>query len=336
MADTPELKIGLALGSGSARGLSHIGIIKELAENGVVPSVICGTSIGAMVGAAWITGRLEQLEEWAMAMTRFKAARFLDIDTRFTGFLDISRFSDFLDEYVADDDVMIEDHEPAYGAIATEFATAKERWMTKGSLKDAVWASMALPGLFPPKRYDGNWLIDGGLVNPVPISLCHALGANFTIAVNLNGDIVDKHFETLQRMSQGKEKVKDHSNGLTSRLSRLTHELLPGSSDKEPEPHPPGLITTIASAINITQDRITRSRMAGDPPDILLSPKLAHIGLLDLYRAPEAIEEGRHCVRKMLPEIERIARLGVDTPEELLPEDQSPSDATGKVDSAGK
>ena len=333
MAEKPKLKIGLALGSGSARGLCHIGIINELAENGVVPSVICGSSIGAMVGASWITGRLKELEEWAMGMTRFKAARFLNINTGFNGFLDTSRYSDFLDEYVADDELKIEDHELAYGAIATEFSTARERWMTSGSLKEAVWASMALPGLFPPKRYDGSWLIDGGLVNPVPISLCHALGANFTIAVNLNGDLVDKHFEALQRMTKrnGKDKEGNRTSGIAGRLSRLTHDLLPGSDEKEPELHPPGLITTIASAINITQDRITRSRMAGDPPDLLLAPRLAHIGLLDLYRAAEAIEEGRHCVRKLLPEIERIAQMDVNSTDELsVDEDSSDVDSAGE------
>lgn len=309
MADSPELIIGLALGSGSARGLCHIGILKELAEHGIRPSVICGTSIGAMVAGAWVTGGLDELEAWALQMTKFKSFRFLDIDARFTGFIDLRRFSHFLDEYVADETVMIEDCKPCYGAVSTEFATARERWMTRGSLKEAVWASMALPGLFPPKRHDGQWLIDGGLVNPVPISLCHALGANFTIAVNLNGDIVEKHYESLQRTANHKEVQEGRGAGLTGRLSRFSHEFFNGSDEGGGEERPPGLINTVASAINITQDRITRSRMAGDPPDILLAPRLAHIGLLELYRAPEAIEEGKHCVRKMLPEIERIAKM---------------------------
>lgn len=142
MADSPELKIGLALGSGSARGMCHIGILHELAEYGIEPAVICGTSIGAMVAAAWAMGRLDELEEWALQMTKFKAARFLDIDAHFSGFIDLSRFSHFLDEFVADETVMIEDCETTYGAVATEFATAREKWMTRGSLKQAVWASI--------------------------------------------------------------------------------------------------------------------------------------------------------------------------------------------------
>lgn len=308
MSQKPELKIGLALGSGSARGMSHIGILNELAEHGVVPDVICGTSIGAMVAAAWITGQLESLEAWALQMTKFKAVRFLDFDAHLTSFIDLSRFGHFLDEHVADESIMIEDCHTTFGAISTELETAREKWMTRGSLKEAVWASMAFPGLFPPRHYDGQWLIDGGLVNPVPVSLCHALGANFTIAVNLNGDLVDKHFESLQRDAID-EPEPSTPTGLTGRLSRLVQGVFPGSGEGDTEERPPGVIHTFASAINITQDRITRSRMAGDPPDVLLSPRLGHIGLLELYRAEEAIEEGRHCVRRMLPEIERVVQV---------------------------
>lgn len=300
MNGSSELKIGLALGSGSSRGFSHIGIINELAEHDVVPDVVCGASVGAMVGASLVTDRLESLEKWARNVTRFQAARFLDIDARFTGFVDLSRFNDFLDTYIADDEAMIEDCNRTFGAVATELHTARELWMTQGSLKEAVWASMSLPGLFPPRKHEGKWLMDGGLVNPVPISLCRALGANFIIAVNLNGDIVGKHFE-------GTQKKPKERNGITSRISRFTREytgsLFSGASEDEKAP---SLINSIAGAVNITQDRITRSRMAGDPPDILLAPKLADIGLLEMYRASEAIDEGRECVKRMLPEIDRL------------------------------
>lgn len=314
--DTDELRIGLALGSGSARGLSHIGILSELLEQGVVPHVICGTSVGAMVGASWVTGKLDKLQDWATNMTRFKAARFLDINARFTGFLDTERFDTFLTEFVADADADIEHAASTYGAVATELSTARERWLTKGSLKDAVWASMALPGLFPPRRCGDRWLMDGGLVNPVPISLCHALGANFIIAVNLNGDLVNRYLDrtpvplvaTPQEQVAATNVAGDES--LIGRISNLTREyagaLFPTSEETNDAMKVPNLINSVASAINITQDRITRSRMAGDPPDILLSPRLAHIGLLEVYRAGEAIEEGRQCVRRMLFEIEHI------------------------------
>lgn len=319
MNNTEGLRIGLALGSGSSRGLSHIGILDELLEQGVVPEVICGTSVGAMVAASWVSGKLDNLREWALGMTRFKAARFLDINARFTGFLDENRFDNFLSEYVADDNTLIEHAPRAYGAVATELSTARERWLTQGSLKEAVWASMALPGLFPPRRCQNRWLTDGGLVNPVPISLCHALGANFIIAVNLNGDLVNRYLDRgptpTVAAKTGDETPEDNEsaspdNGLMGKLSNLTREyaaaLMQSQEAEDESPRTPSLVNTIASAINITQDRITRSRMAGDPPDILLSPRLAHIGLLELYRAEEAIEEGRRCVRRMLREFEQI------------------------------
>ena len=320
MNDSEDLRIGLALGSGSSRGLSHIGIIDELLEQGVVPHVVCGSSVGAMVAASWVTGKLERLREWALGMTRFKAARFLDINARFTGFLDEDRFDNFLNEHVADDDMLIENAPRAYGAVATELSTARERWLTRGSLKEAVWASMALPGLFPPRRCQNRWLTDGGLVNPVPISLCHALGANFIVAVNLNGDLVNRYLDqgptpAVAAPDDEPDEAPDAEQpeiphaGLMGKLSNFTREYagaLLQSQSAEEAPRAPSLVNTIASAINITQDRITRSRMAGDPPDILLSPRLAHIGLLDLYKAEEAIEEGRRCVRRMLREFEHI------------------------------
>ncbi|MEX2488754.1 MAG: patatin-like phospholipase family protein [Pseudomonadales bacterium] len=301
MNDRSELRIGLALGSGSSRGFSHIGIINELAAHGVVPDVVCGASVGAMIGASLVTGRLEALEDWARKITRLQAARFLDIDAGLTGFVDLERFNDFLDTYVAVEGEVIEDRELIYGTLATDLYTAREVWMTEGPLKMAVWTSMALPGLFPPKKHQGKWLMDGGLVNPVPVSLCRAMGANFIIAVNLNGDIVGKHFETTHK------KQSDNRSGITGRISSFAREytgsLFSGADENE---QAPSLINSIAGAINITQDRITRSRMAGDPPDILLAPKLSNIGLLELYRAGEAIDEGRECVKRMLPEIERL------------------------------
>ncbi|MBD3646806.1 MAG: patatin-like phospholipase family protein [Pseudomonadales bacterium] len=328
MNDSTDLKIGLALGSGSSRGWAHIAIIKELADHGVVPQVVAGTSVGAMVGGSWLTGRLDDLEEWASRVTKFQTARFLDINARFTGFVDLARLDSFLSEFVADDEELIENFEPGYGAVTTELETARELWLTEGSVKNAVLASMSLPGLFPACRYDGKWLVDGGLVNPVPVSVCRALGANFIIAVNLNGDIVGKHLDTTRRR-------REQPMGLAKRLTGLTREYTNSlftndeeSVDAEEDPAPveeevpaeaeqkpenddrvPGLINSVASAVNITQDRITRSRMAGDPPDILLVPKLGHIGLLELYRAGEAMEEGRQCVHRMLPEIERLLEL---------------------------
>ncbi len=325
MPEHPKVVVGLALGSGSARGFSHIGIIRELKELGIIPDVVCGTSVGAMVGASWATGRMDGLEDWALNLTRFRTARFLDINSRFAGFLDQSRFSDFLDEHVANAEDLIEDCDVQFGSVSTELATAREHWMTEGSLKETVWASMSLPGLFPPRRFEEMWHVDGGLVNPVPVSLCHALGANFVIAANLNTELVTKKFSLAEAEPTVVEDLAPESAEphLTSRegedrssfakiVTSLTKEyaeaLLP--SDEEEGPKVPSVIDTVATAVHIVQDRITRSRMAGDPPDIVLTPRLSDIGLLDLHRAADAIEEGRQCVQMKRAEIERALGMG--------------------------
>lgn len=296
-----ELKIGLALGSGSSRGWAHIGVIKSLAELGINPDIICGTSVGAMVGAAYTSGNIEKLENWALSVSKFDVARFLKFNTSMPGFVNKERFNDFLSEYVASDEAVIEQLPKVYAAISTDLETGSEVWFTKGLLIQAVWASMALPGLFPPIRHNNRWLVDGGLVNPVPVSVCRALGADIVIAVNLNSDIVGKHFVRRNKA------VQQNNHGYAEKFSELVKEYTNISLlDQKNVEQPPSLLDAISSSINITQDRITRSRMAGDPPDILLSPKLSEIGMLELYRAKEAIAEGKKSVQRMSDEINRM------------------------------
>lgn len=297
-----EIKIGLALGSGASRGWSHIGIINELSSLGIRPDIVCGTSVGAMVGAAYATGRLAKLESWACSVTKFDVARFLDINTSFTGFVNKERFHKFLHENIAGDEDCIEDLAKVYAAISTDLDTGKEVWLQQGSVIQAVWSSMALPGLFPAIRHNSQWLVDGGLVNPVPVSVCRALGADIVIAVNLNGDIVGKRLN--------KSLVKD-GNSVSKKFSELVKEYT-SLSLFEPvsKEHPPSLLDAIAASFNIMQDRLTRSRLAGDPPDIVFSPKLSAIGLLELYRAKEAIDEGHKCVQRMAHELEYVVARG--------------------------
>jgi len=295
-----KLKIGIALGSGSSRGWSHIGIIDELSKLGIEPDVICGTSVGSMVGAAYATGNLDKLKTWACSLTRFDVARFLDINASMTGFVHTERFHDFLNENIASDETLIEDLSKVYASVSTDLETGREVWLSKGSLVQAIWASMSMPGLFPAIRNDSRWLVDGGLVNPVPVSVCRALGADIVIAVNLNGDIVGKHFEKPEMGKNGKE-------GFGGKISELVREYTNLSLfDAEDSDQPPGLLDAIAASVNITQDRITRSRMAGDPADLVFTPKLSDIGLLELYRAEEAITEGRKCVQRRISEIEYV------------------------------
>ncbi|WP_028856660.1 patatin-like phospholipase family protein [Psychrilyobacter atlanticus] len=296
------MKIGLALGSGSSRGWAHIGIIKALADLGIVPDIVCGTSIGAVVGASYLSNNLENLEAWACSLTKFEVAKFFEINMSLNGFIDTHRLHHFLNKYVASDNASIEEFSKQYAAVATDLETGKEIWLTKGSVLEAVWSSVSLPGLFPAIKTNDRWLVDGGLVNPVPVSTCRALGADIVIAVDLNGDIVGKHFK--------KSLPPKKRSGMISKINNLVREYTPSIFDTdENNESPPNLFDAIASSINITQDRITKSRMGEDPPDILLSPKLARIKPLEFYRAREAIDEGVKCVKNNMRDLNAILEV---------------------------
>lgn len=292
-----KITIGLALGSGSARGWSHIGIIRELTELGIVPDIVCGTSVGSLVGASYVSGNIDKLEDWAYSLTKFEAAKFLDINFSLKGFVNVERFHRFLNEYVASDDALIENYPKQYASVATELTSGREVWLMKGSIVEAVWSSISMPSLFPAIKVNNKWLVDGGLVNPVPVSVCRALGADIVIAVNLNSDLVGRH----RRPAKEADVIDETVTGKLTSLAKEYSSSFFSNSDTNDQP--PGLLDAIADSINITQDRITRSRMAGDPADIVLSPKLSNIGLLEIYRAHETIAEGKKCVQQKMHEI---------------------------------
>lgn len=296
-----KIKIGLALGSGSARGWAHIGIIRALEKQGIVPQIVCGTSIGALVGAAYSAGKLDDLEKWVSNLDKYQMARFFEINLTMNGFVDVKKLFTFFEKYVAAQDTNIQDLKKSFGCVATDLASGREIWFTNENLLEAVRASIALPGLFPPVKQDEKWLVDGGLVNPIPVSLCRALGADIVIAVNLNGALVSsvskKDFENVDIDLK-------NTNIFTKLVSQYTPSLL------QKEENIPSLFSTIASSINIVQDRITRSRLAGDPAEILLSPNLNSLGLLEFYKAKETIEEGFACVERMQENIDFILNDG--------------------------
>ena len=288
-------KIGLALGSGSSRGWSHIGVIRELEAHGIEPDVVCGCSIGSIVAAAYTAGNLDKLEAWVTSLSKRDVAGFFELKFSLNGFVDTEKLREFLALHVCGEEIQIGDLGKKYASVATNLKTGREVWFTEGAVLDSVMASVALPALFTPVFNEGKWLIDGGLVNPVPVSLCYALGAENVIAVNLNGDIMRRHFSS--------DEEEEPANGFMETLKSYSESIFP-ASDNQPEP--PGLFDSLANSVNIFQDRITRSRMAGDPPDVLLNPRLVDIDLLEFHRAHEAIAEGRDCVKRMLPEIRRV------------------------------
>lgn len=305
-------RIGLALGSGSARGWSHIGVIQALQDLGIEPDIVCGTSIGALVGAFYAAGRLPELDRWIRTLTRWDMIQFLDVNlVSRGGFVEGERLIRYFRGQLGD--VLIEDLPKSFAAVATNLMSGQEVWFTDGPLLQAVRASISLPGFFSPVPYEQQYLVDGGLVNPVPVSVCRALGAHRVIAVNLNGELVGRHYrrpESQERNAGGKDAAAETKNNepdpngasFFKRLSSLADfaASLVASNRGSMDPSP-GLFDVLAGSINIMQDRITRSRMAGDPPDVLLAPRLAHIELLEFYRAEEAIAEGRACVQRMAP-----------------------------------
>lgn len=303
--------IGIALGSGSARGWGHIGVLRAIVETGIEPDIVCGTSIGALVGAVYVNKRLDMFSEWVKELKMRDMVRYLDIRlVEGGGFVQGRRFMDLLKQHVGN--VLIEKLPKSYAAVATDLSSGQEIWFRKGSLLDAVRASIALPGIFTPVEFDGQWLVDGGLVNPVPVSLCRAMGARVVIAVNLNGDIVGKHLrKTVYSSGKGRRASTESRllEKMAIRLKRRASSLKSGTV--KPSASAPGLFDVIAGSVNIMQDRITRSRMAGDPPNVILSPRLSHIGLLEFDRAAEAIEEGYACVRRMLPALQDAIDIGI-------------------------
>ncbi len=291
-------KIGLALGGGAARGWAHIGVIRALEEMGIKPDVIAGTSIGSLVGAAYVVGNLDELEAWVVKLRRRDIAALLDINLFAGGLIEGEKLMHTFKHYFSAHS--IEDLPVPFGAIATDLSNGNEIWLQKGPLWNAIRASIAVPGLFSPWYHRDMWLADGGLVNPVPISLCRALGADKVIAVNLNSNLITKHFDTFNnKKSDSKNNLQKGSTDIAEWLTVLKNRIL----GERQESHP-GITDVLSSSIFIMQERITRSRMAGDPPDIYLNPRLENIGMMEFDRAREAIDEGYNVVKRLREEIE--------------------------------
>jgi NTE family protein len=300
-------RIGLALGSGSARGWAHIGAIDALTEAGIEPDIVCGTSMGALVGAAYVAGRLTELRQWAEAATWREIIGLIDVRFSGGGLIDGNEVVKFLRrlEIAAP----IESYAKAYAAIATDLATGREIWLQSGPIHEAVRASIALPAIFSPARIDDKWLVDGGLSNPVPVSVCRALGADVIIAINLNGDLLGRWFEAQPDASAPTasavpleifDRVLSHlPPAMRDQAAQIAQQLLPK------QPSAPGYFDVLANSINIMQDHITRTRLAGEPPHVMLLPRLRDMGLMEFDRAKEAIAEGRICVEQALPMLRR-------------------------------
>jgi len=300
----PPLKprIGLALGSGLARGFSHIGVVRALKRHGIEPTIVSGTSMGALVGGAYLSGNLDAVEAWAHSLNRMKVMSYLDFRVRSGGIFGGKKLMKLM--YDNFGDVMIEDLPQPFIAIAADMTTGHEVWLRKGRLIDIMRASFSLPGIFPPVYMNNRWLIDGALVNPVPVSVCQALDARMTIAVNPNGDILGKAAHPGENIPTvagfdlfGNEDTKGSMQATKAKKSSITRRIFTREKDA------PSMFGVMVSSLNIIQDRLARSRLAGDPPDVTITPRIGHIGLMEFDRADELIEEGEAAVERALPDI---------------------------------
>jgi len=307
--------IGLALGGGAARGFAHIGIVRTLVAHGIIPNVVVGTSIGAVVGGAYASGHLDALEEWARSLQPRSVLSYLDIRLNGSGLIGGAKLAAEIEAAMGHN--LIEDLPVKFATVATEVRTGHEIWLTHGPMVDAMRASYALPGIFSPVLVGDRWLVDGALVNPVPVSAARALGAEIVIAANLSSDVFT-HSTTI------------FSHGSTADPS------VSGAVETVPEPPPkrglgkffsaertmkreffggdgrPGISTVMVDAFNIMQDRITRARLAGDPPDLLITPRVGQIGFFDFHRADDLIAHGARAAERAIDSIQEA--IGILAP----------------------
>lgn len=302
-------RIGLALGSGSARGWSHIGVIRVLEEAGIVPDVVCGTSVGAIVGGAYAAGELDRFEAWVQGVTWKSVVGMLDIKMG-GGLIEGSKLVEFFRSRF--DDPGITGLPKTFACVATDLVNGREVWLREGPLIESVRASIALPGLFTPAVLDGRLLVDGGLVNPVPVSLCRALGADFVIAVDLNWNLVGRRNrvsgESRAEHREETEAVVEAEQPAAKRgimeavLARFRPNLFGNGEARAAGT--PSMLDVLTTSLNIMQVRITESRLAGEPADAMIRPRLSDVAAMDFHRAAGSIIEGRRAAEYALPMIQ--------------------------------
>ncbi|HJT62187.1 MAG TPA: patatin-like phospholipase RssA [Burkholderiales bacterium] len=294
--------MGLALGSGSARGWAHIGAIRALEERGVKPDMVCGTSIGALVAAAYAAGQLDGLEKWVTGLAWTTVVRLMDLTWRPGGLIRGQRLFNLFRDTFRDADIA--ELDMPFGAVATELASGRELWLRQGKVLEAVRASCAMPGLFTPVLRDGAVLVDGGLVNPVPVSMCRALGADLVVAVDLSWGKLGPYRRSKERDVVPREEP--------SWMDKLAPKWVQGKKkdpsivDQEESPSIPSIFNVFLTSLDIVEMRVARSRLAGEPADVLITPLLPDFATMDYHRAKEAIEEGRAAVERMGPLLKQV------------------------------
>ena len=283
--------IAFALGGGAAKGWAHIGMLTFLQEAGIHPDFICGTSMGSVAGGCFAAGRLDELKEFAFSMTKRRMFSFIDVRLG-GGIIKGNHLVVELTKYLGD--TQFSDLKIPFVSIATELATGHEIWLRDGEIVPAMRASFAIPGVISPLNIEGRWLTDGALVNPIPVSVCRAFGARIVIAFGLTSAVYLARNQTEDYHDQNVMKNKHEMVELVKSIRSGLHKV------KTPEP---SIGSVTLASFNIMQDRIARTRLAGDPPDAMITPNVAHIGSFDFHKAEELYDLGYDAARKALPSI---------------------------------
>lgn len=276
------MSLGLVLGSGGARGWCHIGVLRALEELEVAPDLVAGCSMGALVGGAWAAGKLDALEAWALGFSRARLLSHVDLKLA-GGLVGGAAVAEILQEIGLPQS--FDALEKPFIAVASSLSDGREIWLQKGDLLSAIRASISIPGAFSPHHHEGQWLLDGGMTNPVPVSAARALGATRFIAVNPNarcGAPLWTAQDTRQTPWWGEL-------GLVETLPERLRALLPQSGDA---PNMPRALEVMNASISVLTDYVRATRLAADPPDVMIDTDLQTMDVLELYRAREAIDEG--------------------------------------------
>lgn len=309
MANGTTPSVGIALGSGAAKGWAHIGVLNGLAAMGIKPDKVAGCSVGALVGAAYAHDHLPELEKWVRGFSSWDVLGLMDIRWRKGGLIGGDKVFDVLHARIGD--VNIENLNRPFAAVATDLYSGQEIWFTEGDLRQAVRASCSMPGILAPVRQGERWLVDGAVVNPVPVSVSRAMGVDVVIAVDLYGyhsgriQVLPVNMTSQRTVQAEMDMPARQETGFMDLFARgrdyvsnLTDKFSLGTKSN------PGMIAVMSQSMGILEQRHKRARLMGDPPDICIVPEVGNIGTMEFHRADEAIAAGEAAVEKVAHLIE--------------------------------
>jgi len=291
-----NLKIGLALGSGAARGWAHIGVIKALEKENVPIHFISGSSVGSYVGAVYSGGGFKSLKEFALSMDRKKVLSYIDVVFPRSGLINGKNATNL---YSMHTEIMGFDELPIpIKMVATDMDTGEKLILDEGNIPKAIRASCSIPGIFTPVKIGNRWVIDGGLIDPVPVSVVKSMGADLVIAVDLNSGVINGHKKKREKnIDNNKQRKAEARNEIVNQLfskydqagKLMKNKLNSWFTQSESSPH---IINIIGSAIGIMQAQITKNNLEIDCPDVLIQPQLAGVKMFDYDQAERSINEG--------------------------------------------